>query len=483
MAVHEYVNTASVARLDQAISSAALSVTLSNYSGFPTAFPFYAEIGKGTALAEIVEVTAAAGSVLTIVRGQDGTVASAHSVGDEFEHVAPAYVFNLAEDHAAALAAHGTTTAIVGVADTGTLTNKTYRGAHNHTFSDANPSGLSAGYKSIANSAIGRDGFVHDNTAGDVNRKAFLSQQVGIDRFAVFNDGTVKISPDAAAARPGLQLDDDLDVNGPANISGQLDVGGAVVVQGAAHSVGALSTDAGLAGNALTVAGVAVKPQTNPDVQVFTVAGAATWTKPAGARWVFVEVIGAGGGSGGTDASTSTTAGESGCGGGGGGARKLFAASALGTTEQVTVGAGGAAAAAGINSGGTGGASSFSAVATLVTANGGDGGNGSGVSSGGTIASGGGGGTASGGDVNLRGGFGANGRSHDGSALRCSYGGAAPFIGVSVRTTSASPASGLDGIANTGGGASATTTQGTAIARGGGMGATGLVTVITYFSG
>ena len=95
-------------------------------------------------------------------------------------------------------------------------------------------------------------------------------------------------------------------------------------------------------------AGTPKVPSGVPDVQVFTAAGGNTWTKPAGAKVVIVEAIGAGGG-GGAGASLATAVVAKGGGGGGGGAwmRGVFAATDLGGTETVTIGAAGAAGAPG----------------------------------------------------------------------------------------------------------------------------------------
>ncbi len=84
---------------------------------------------------------------------------------------------------------------------------------------------------------------------------------------------------------------------------------------------------------------ISVNPEV--DIQVFTSDG--TWTKPAGAKSVHVQLIGGGGGGG---SGRKGAVGAIRCGGGGGGnggtAFMTFNASVLGSTETVTVGTGGA---------------------------------------------------------------------------------------------------------------------------------------------
>lgn len=133
--------------------------------------------------------------------------------------------------------------------------------------------------------------------------------------------------------------------------------------------------------------------------QVFTSGG--TWTKPANALYVKVQVVGGGGGGGGAQATT----GASGSGGGGGGyAEKMFAASALASSITVAVGSGGGGG--GGAGGGTDGAASSFASSTPVVGGGGTGGS---TRAGDAQSVGGGtGGTATGGDINVPGGEGGH---------------------------------------------------------------------------
>lgn len=121
-------------------------------------------------------------------------------------------------------------------------------------------------------------------------------------------------------------------------------------------------------------------------VQVFTSTGANTWNKPAGLKWVIVEVQG-----GGSSGTSSGGANHDASGAGGGYAKKLIPAASLGSTETVTVGSGGSAPAVNTN-GNAGSASSFG---SHCSANGGT----APVHTG----AGGVGGTATGGDVNIAG--------------------------------------------------------------------------------
>ena len=135
-----------------------------------------------------------------------------------------------------------------------------------------------------------------------------------------------------------------------------------------------------------------------------TTPGSGTYTPTAGTKRILVEVWGGGGGGGGVDGiATSGHWAKGGCGGGGGYCSKWIA-SGLAASYSYTVGAGGAGGNAGANTGATGGTSTFSGTGISLTANGGDGGAGKTAESGGTLSYGHPGGSASGGDLNVRGG-------------------------------------------------------------------------------
>lgn len=133
--------------------------------------------------------------------------------------------------------------------------------------------------------------------------------------------------------------------------------------------------------------------------------GTFTWNKPAGLKFLDIELWGAGGGGGGAGATGASQGSAGGGGAAGGYARRLMDQALLSAAHTVTVPAGGAGS-AGAN-GATPGTASFGAHLTCTGGNGGNAGPATSVA--GTNAQGTVGGSGANGDINARGAAGANG--------------------------------------------------------------------------
>lgn len=188
------------------------------------------------------------------------------------------------------------------------------------------------------------------NTTGNTLTKATLTAGSGV----TITNGTGSIT--IAATGSGGTVTNVGTSNGPAPINGLTLTGGPItgsgtVTLGGGVNVSTITTGilpvanggtgvnaAGTSGNVLTSNGTAWVSQAGAvasNIQTFSATG--TYTKPTGAKFVMVEIWGAGGGgSGGSQPNVGGT-------GGGGGAyvTRTYAAPEVGATETVTIGAGG----------------------------------------------------------------------------------------------------------------------------------------------
>lgn len=123
---HYYSNTAIQTTLSGSISAGATSITVAATTGFPpSTFPYTLALDYGSATEELVSVTNAAGTTLTVTRGFSGTSAQSHSLGALVRHVYHAGDATDFRTHEAATSdVHGVTGALVGATMAQTLTNK-----------------------------------------------------------------------------------------------------------------------------------------------------------------------------------------------------------------------------------------------------------------------------------------------------------------------------------------------------------------------
>jgi hypothetical protein len=121
-----YSNIAQATTLAGSISSGATSISVAATTGFPGSFPYVLALDFEGATEELVVVTAAAGTTLTVTRGHSGTSAQSHSLGAAVRHVFHAGDATDFRTHEAATSGvHGVTGDLVGATMTQTLTNKT----------------------------------------------------------------------------------------------------------------------------------------------------------------------------------------------------------------------------------------------------------------------------------------------------------------------------------------------------------------------
>lgn len=251
-----YSNTSLQTTLVGGVTASATSIQVASASGLPVSFPYSLAIDYGLSTVEVVTVTGASGTTLTVVRGEDGTAGQSHTNGATVVHGVVARDLREPQQHIEATQnVHGVGPGadVVGTTTTQTLANKTISGASN-TIQNIPNSALAAIDAAKVTQPFGALAATGNATVGGTLGVTGATSLAAATATSLTATGTVQ---GATVTATGA-------VNGAsAAVSGNATVGGTLAVTGTTALTGAATLAGGVAGT-VTATGVV----SGSDVQV-----------------------------------------------------------------------------------------------------------------------------------------------------------------------------------------------------------------------
>lgn len=197
-----YTSTAQPTVLLSSITPSSTVINVQAVTGFPLSFPYVLALDYGNSAEELVLVTSAVGTSLTVTRAFDGTSGAAHNAGAAVRHTWCGADGNDSRAHEGSVSAvHGVSGTIVGTTDIQVLTNKTLT---NPVINSGTLSGTFAGTPQFGTVNFRQ-------TPGTVTALSVRVTGEAADRFQVLANGQISlgggtVAPDVVLSRASANV-------------------------------------------------------------------------------------------------------------------------------------------------------------------------------------------------------------------------------------------------------------------------------------